>query len=178
MTIEVKDSEVIQAVNRLAQAAVSPTPALKAIGEMLLEQTGEAFSSSRDPWGVPWAPNSPVTLARYLLSRSGTVGKKTGQITAKGQKLLSGKKPLFGESQALSKSFHYAVSANDIWFGSNIIYAAMQHFGGKRVQFPNLWGDIPARRILPIDDQGQLAPKASNGIVEIVNEYLAMHGAG
>lgn len=173
MAIQVQDNEVLAAMNRLAQAAVNPAPALKAIGEMLLEQTGESFSASRDPWGVAWAQNSPVTLARYLLSRSGTVSKRTGQLTVKGQKLASGKKPLFGESQALAKSFHYNVADNGVWFGSNIVYAAMQHFGGKRAQFPNLWGDIPARRILPIDDQGQLAPKASAAITQIVNEYLA-----
>lgn len=176
MAIQVQDNEVLAAMNRLAQAAVNPAPALKAIGEMLLEQTGDNFSASRDPWGITWAPNSPVTIARYLMSRSGTISKRTGGLTKKGQKLLSGKKPLFGESQALSKSFHYAVASNEVWFGSNIIYAAMQHFGGKRSQFPNLWGDIPARRILPIDDQGQLAPKASLAITEIVNEYLAANG--
>lgn len=177
MTIEIQDNDVIQAMNRLAQAAINPTPALKAIGEMLLEQTGESFSTSRDPWGGPWRANSPVTIARFLMSRSGTVNKRTGQLTAKGQKLVSGKKPLFGESQALSKSFHYVATSNEVWFGSSIIYAAMQHFGGKRSQFPNLWGDIPARPILPIDDSGKLAPRASNGIAEIVNEYLAANGA-
>jgi hypothetical protein len=44
-TIEVKDSEVIAALNRLQQSALRPEPALKAIGEALLVQTRRTFEA-------------------------------------------------------------------------------------------------------------------------------------
>lgn len=51
-------------------------------------------------------------------------------------------------------------------------YAAMQQFGGKKSEFPHLWGDIPARPFLPVDQAGNLSPTAEAKVVDIIQEYL------
>jgi phage gpG-like protein len=49
----------------------------------------------------------------------------------------------------------------------------MQQFGGTKAQFPNLWGDIPARPFLPITADGALYPAEESLIVDTLQRYLA-----
>ncbi len=50
--------------------------------------------------------------------------------------------------------------------GSNAVQAAMMQFGGSRSEFPNLWGNIPARPFLGLSEDDETA------IVEIVEDWL------
>lgn len=170
--VDVQDNEVIQAMNKLGQSASNPAPALKAIAEALLEQTRQSFNTSTDPWGNRWAPNTEATYLHYLGGRPGALSKKTGKITAKGQTLAINKKPLFGHSNDLFTQFHYQVAQNSLWFFNSMVYAAIQNCGGTKAQFPNLWGDIPARPFMPVDSAGVMAPKMQATVVDIVQEYL------
>ena len=68
--IEITDSGVIEAFNRLIALGENPQGALRAIGEKMLEFTEARFESSTDPYGSPWAQNSDTTL-RAALHRSG-----------------------------------------------------------------------------------------------------------
>ena len=72
--------------------------------------------------------------------------------------MVAGKRPLHGESGSLAEQVYARVTGNDLIVGSTMVYAAMQHFGGKKSQFPHLWGDIPARPFLGVsgDDQAQI----------------------
>ncbi|WP_432724193.1 phage virion morphogenesis protein [Jeongeupia wiesaeckerbachi] len=56
--------------------------------------------------------------------------------------------------------------------GSNKVYAAMQQFGGDKADFPNLWGDVPARPFLPIDADGKLQPEAKEEVLDTVLRHL------
>jgi phage virion morphogenesis protein len=139
IVIEVDDKAVIQAMDRLAKFSGDPGPVLKAIGEDLVASTKERFGAGKGPDGTPWSPNSPVTIARYLQRRRG------------------GKKPLIGESRALSTTIGYTVAGSELVVGSPMKYAAVQQLGaakgslGKRAP----WGDIPPRPYLGISGEDQ-----------------------
>jgi phage virion morphogenesis protein len=149
--IEIDDTAVLAALNRLSQGVSDPRPVLMEIGESLMESTKQRFETSTAPDGTPWAPNSEVTVLKYLEKVSGAYGKKGG-LTKKGMMALLGKKPLIGESGDLAREFSYSVEGNTLTVGSTMPYAAMQQFGGSKARFPHLWGDIPARPFLGISD--------------------------
>lgn len=67
IVIEIDSKNVLDALNRLQQAATRPRPALLEIGEELVESTKERFGAQTAPDGSRWAPNSPVTIARSSL---------------------------------------------------------------------------------------------------------------
>lgn len=48
----------------------------------------------------------------------------------------------------LSTEIHSVVGPTGVTVGSNKVQAAMMHFGGKKADFPHLWGDIPARNFV------------------------------
>jgi len=166
ITIETDNRQVLDAMARLARGVENPAPVLKAIGELSAESTMQRFAASTAPDGSRWAPNAEVTLERYLGRTSGN-HKKDGSLTKKGAARLGAKKPLIGESRTLSTQIHWQLAGDDaVKVGSNTIYAAMQQFGGTKAQFPNLWGDIPARPFLGVSDED------ARGIEGIVGDYL------
>lgn len=133
--IEWDDREVIKALQKLQDAGKDLSPALKDIGELLIESTKQRFESGIGPDSQKWEANSPVTVDR------------------KGRNL-----PLVDEG-TLMESISYALIGNDtLEVGSSMEYAAMQQFGGTKSEFPWLWGDIPARPFLGIssDDESKM----------------------
>lgn len=141
--IKVDNKNVNDTLERLASASANPRPALLAIGESLVLSTKKRFETSTAPDGSRWDPNKPSTLAR----------KK-------------GNKPLIGKTGNLAQQISYAIDGDGLRIGSPMVYAAMQQFGGKKSQFPNLWGDIPARPFLGISDADEQM------ILSTVNDYL------
>lgn len=151
---EITDASAVDAFNQIIAMNVDPSGPLMAIGEVVTDFTKRRFVESADPYGTPWAPNSDTTLRALLHDRSGTFTKK-GKVSAKGGKLLAGKKPLIGESKSLSTQINYTMMGNDsVVVSSSMRYAAMQHFGGSKGEFPHLWGDIPARPFFPDESRG------------------------
>lgn len=153
-TVNITESSVIPGLDRLIAFGESPQPALLAIGEKMLEFTKERFDLSEDPYGVPWEPNSDATL-RSMLHGSGKNFTKKGGLSKKGSALLAGKKPLIGASLSLSTQWYPTVIGDSlVTLSSPIVYAAMQNYGGSKAKFPNLWGDIPARQMIPDQARG------------------------
>lgn len=146
--LKVENQEVRQALGRLLAKVEDPAAELIEIGELMVDRTKQRFSTSTAPDGTPWPANSEVTLQRYLGQFSGAISKRTGKATKAGTARLASKKPLIGESHALSTTIRYRLVAGGVEWGSGMPYAAMQQFGGTRRQFPHLWGDIPARPFL------------------------------
>lgn len=180
ITIEIDSAGVTDAFNRLIAFGESPQPALRAIGERVEEFTKTRFEQSADPYGVPWAPNADTTL-RKLLHGSGKNFTKKGALSARGNKVLAGKKPLIGESKSLSTQFHSTVIGDSVVVSSSLIYAAIQQFGAHQGEFgkdsrnhPIPWGDIPARPFFPNAQQG-LPDGLSNEIADILR--LAIQNA-
>lgn len=149
--IEVEDAEMQRVLRRTINAVERPQPLLKAIGEILVDSTKQRFATSTGPDGKAWAENSDTTILNYLRKYKGTFGKRGG-LTKKGMTRLVFKKPLMGETKMLSLRINYKVEGDTLHIGTPQKYGAMQHFGGKKSQFPNLWGDIPARPFLGVSD--------------------------
>ena len=176
--IEITDSGVVDAFNRLIATGENPKGTLMAIGEAAAEFTKRRFEVSADPYGTPWEPNSDTTL-RAVLHRSGKNFTKKGALSKRGQTALSGKKPLIGESKSLSTQIHHTVIGDDsVVISSSMIYAATQQFGAKQGEFgrdkrnhPIPWGDIPARPFFPDESRG-LPDELNQGIADVLRAAL------
>ena len=155
-TIKITKDEVTGALNRLSVFLSDMTPANQDIGEYLIVSTKERFAVGVSPEGAKWAPKSPTTLAAYGARKSNRVDVR----------------PLFGPSGSLSTQFSYEAGPDSLSFGSPMVYAAMMQFGGTRAQFPNLWGNIPARPFLG------LSPEDETAIVGILAEWAERAAAG
>jgi len=139
-------------------------PVLAEIGEDQTESTKRRFSTAKAPDGTPWAQNSATTIARYgdLFAR-----KKDGTRSKKTEAKIAGKKPLTGETRALATTINYQVlSDNEVGTGSPMVYAAMMNHGGKKSDFPHLWGDIPARVFLGASEADKI------NIADLVRSYM------
>ncbi len=77
--IELNDSPVLDALNELMRRASDPEPALRYIGEKLVDSTKQRFVDGRAPEGDEWAKNEELTLAFYLSEYKGNF-KKDGSI--------------------------------------------------------------------------------------------------
>ena len=171
LQISVTDTGVHDTVARLIRRFDNPQPALRAIGELLVEFTKERFARSQDPYGRAWAPNAETTLRRAL-DRHPKNRTKSGDLYARGQRVLAGKKPLIGESKSLSTQIHYRVVPGAVEVRSSMVYAALHQFGASKAKFPHLWGDIPARPFFP--DAGRGLPlELSERVRQVLSDALA-----
>ena len=149
--VEFDDAEVRRALDRLAAAGRDLTPAMREIGETLLNSTRERFSSQTSPDGTPWAPLSETTKARKQKN-------KDKILTLEGH---------------LRGGLDYRADADSVEVGSPSIYAGTHQFGAPAGSFaPGIpWGDIPARPFL-VDDDGRLAAEDEAAIRETVLTHL------
>ncbi|MCL7931632.1 phage virion morphogenesis protein [Halomonas llamarensis] len=131
-TINVNTAQVERAISELLNKGEDLTAPMKSIGEEMINRTQQRFRDKEAPDGTPWAANSPVTQKR----------KGHGRV-------------LEGESNELSKQFSYSAASDSVEWGSLMVYAAMQNFGGTKAEFPHLWGDIPAREFIGLSDDDE-----------------------
>ena len=106
------DNQTVRAgLRELAGRIGNLSPALKVIGERMVEWTFERFNRGGPaPDGTPWAPLKPATLKR-----------KRG-------------KGILRESDLLRDSVHYQLlGPSTLAEGSNRVYAAIQQLGGAVV---------------------------------------------
>ncbi len=134
--------EVQRRFNALARAGQDLTTATSEIGERLLKSTKARFRTQTDPTGKPWAPLSPVTLARKAKNRD---------------KILT-------EYAYLSGNLVYQAGPNFLEVGSPSKYAGTHQFGAPQGAFgknrrnaPIPWGNIPARPFLGLSDDDRTA---------------------
>ena len=150
--VEFDDAEVRRALDRLAKAGADLTPAMREIGEVLLNSARERFSDQTSPDGTPWAPLSEQTRARKPRN-------KDKVLTLDGH---------------LRGTLAFRAGADSVEVGSPLVYAGTHQFGAPAGSFaPGIpWGDIPARPFL-VDANGRLAPADEDAIGEIILDYLA-----
>lgn len=172
MRFDVVDTGVHATLASLIERVEKPRPILQQIGEAIVERSKLRFSTGLDPDGRRWAPNSRATIESFI-SRRGGIGKR-GKITKKGIDLAIGKKPLIGESKDLSRQFYVRATDSSVEAGNTMIYALMQQLGGKKSEFPNLWGDIPARAFMPIHADGTLYNGDRDEILASLNRYFSV----
>ncbi len=150
--VEFDDGEVRRTLDRLAAAGTDLTPAMRDIGEHLLNSTRERFASETSPDGTPWAPLTEATKARKRRNRD---------------KILT-------RDGFLRGNLAYRADADSVEVGSPSIYAGTHQFGAPAGSFGSgiPWGDIPARPFL-VDAEGRLAASDEAAIHEIILDHLA-----
>lgn len=168
--VTIRDTAAQAVLDQLAQRATNLRPALLEIGDDLLAMTKEAFSTSTSPWGERWAPNTEATILDHLSKFSGSLSKKTGRITATGTRRVLNKKPLIGETRALSTETLPNVDGNTLTLSNPMIYAAIHNFGGQAGRGKKV--TIPARPFMPADESGNLAPRAQDAILDVLDRHL------
>lgn len=172
--VQFDDSEIMEALGKLkVKMTTGRRPVMAEIGEYLTESTKERFADGKGPDGEAWAANSETTINQMLGRTKGNYRKVRGGMSAKGKRRVAGKKPLIGESKALSSGIHYKATKDDVEVGSSMIYAAVQHFGASKGEFGNTkrntpipWGDIPARPYLGFSDDDR------SEVLTILERYL------
>jgi phage gpG-like protein len=171
--VSLEDQQFQAAMQALAAAAKDPRPALRELGEQLVESTKARFREGRGPDGAAWAPNTETTYLQYLGAFRSSFSKKTGQLTKAGANRAIGKQPLIGESRRLSSEIAYQVGDGYLEVGSALVYAAVHQFGAQRGAFgatrrgsPIPWGDIPARPFLGLSAQDE------QRAIETLREHL------
>ena len=166
----IDDSALQAALQRLEQRGTNLRPALLGIGEAWIGMVKATFATSTSPFGDKWAPNSAATYSAQLAKFSGSYSKKTGRLTATGARRVMNKKPLIGETRQLSTTIYKRVDGNTLVVGSPMAYAAVHQWGGKAGRGKKV--TIPSRKFMPIDDTGNLAPKARSVALAELENYL------
>ena len=149
--VEVLDAEARAQFARLREAVSELRPLMQALGEHLVETTKQRFETSTGPDGKPWAPNAESTYVQFADKSKGSLhknGPHKGRVTTVGTARLAGKKPLIGDTRALSTRINYRAGSDFVEIGSPERYAAVQQFRAKKHSFSGgrtPWADIPPR---------------------------------
>lgn len=150
LDVVIESSQVGKALEELGHRLDDFTTPLDDIGEYLHQSTDERFRQKVAPDGTPWAPLSPVTLARK---------KGTGILREKG---------------TLQDTLRKQVTSTELAFGTDRPYGAVHQFGQKKGASGKTgnggsipWGDIPAREYLGLsaDDEAE--------VLHIIRRYLS-----
>lgn len=148
------DREIMEALQQLEHAAGDISPALKEIGEVLVESTKQRFVSKTGPDGEKWDDNTDVTMWAPKKNPGGGYS-------------IKGRNDPLVDIGSLSEEIYAQISRNNtLEVGSIMEYAAMQQFGGTKSEFPHLWGDIPARPFLGVSESD------ADEILAIVHDHL------
>lgn len=147
--IKVNSAAVTHTLERLAQRVSDMRPAMRDIADELRYQSMVNFEQQGRP---RWQPLSTATLAANKGRRAG------GQILRDTGRLMNSLRPSY--------------TGNSATVASDVQYAAMHQFGGKKSDFPHLWGDIPARPYMPIDTNGSLNNEAENAVLKTIYMHI------
>jgi len=105
VTYELKDSGVVSGLNGFLLLFRNTQPMMAAIGTGLVASTHMRFVSQTDPEGQAWAPLNPLYAE----------GKRNSRILT--------------ESGRLRNSINDQAGNGWVRVGTNVLYAAAQHFG-------------------------------------------------
>lgn len=158
LSVTLDDKEVGSALQALLDAVGNMDPALKEIGDVLIDSTKQRFNTETAPDGTKWEENSIVTLLNYARPF------KTKRVAR-----IKNKKAGTGESKQLRTQIFKNVSNGELEIGSPMIYAGTFHFGAKKGQYGKRtpWGDIPSREFLGLSEDDR------ESILDIVRDRFA-----
>jgi phage virion morphogenesis protein len=108
--IRVDDGQVLRALAALELAAADLAPAWDGIGSMLVTQSLHHFETQSGPDGAKWAPLAASTL--------------------RGRRGRRGTPAVLQDRGHLRGSITSQPGADGVSVGSNLVYAAIHHFGG------------------------------------------------
>lgn len=115
-SIRVDDGDVLDALDSIAHTADARRPIMEAIGAYLLASTQRRFEVEAGPGGAKWPRLAPRTATRRIAGRARGYDH---MLRVKGR---------------LYASLSYTADADSAEAGTNVIYAAIQQFGGELVQ--------------------------------------------
>ena len=160
--IEIQDQAVMAAFNRLIAAGDDISPIMRLIGERMAESTKQRFSDSRAPDGSPWQPLARSTYEGMVAGRKSNVTAKRGKLSALGAARVMGRKPLIGETGALSTTINYQLEGrNAVMIGTPMEYGFVHQFGGKKTY-----------TIMPKNKQALAWPGGAHPVKKVVHPPL------
>ena len=173
-TIQVKDQQVLDVLQKLQKRMGNLQPALSALGGDMTARVHRRFDTSTAPDGSSWKPLSSVTLDMYVGGFGKSHFKKNGALNKSGAAKLASRKPLIGESGDLSRQIGYTATSGSLTLFSTPVYAAMHHFGGTTASNSMIPGkSIPARPFMPIQANGELYPQEQKLVLDTLQEFLS-----
>ncbi|MBU4274009.1 MAG: phage virion morphogenesis protein [Planctomycetes bacterium] len=108
---KIDDREIVKALDRLHAKAGRMAPAMKNIGEVVLQSTQNRFGSQTDPDGRPW--------------------QKLKASTITGKSLRGHSDKILRQRGYLADSIRYQANDAGVRIGTNRIYGAIHQFGDK-----------------------------------------------
>ena len=115
------------------------SPILQIVGENVRAFIDDRFATATAPDGAPWRPLSMTTVAVNPRRAGGSPLADTGRLRA---------------------SITYDAQSRSLSFGTNVVYAAKQHFGDPNNRmFGGSPAPVPARAYLLVDQAGNLVPR-------------------
>ena len=121
--IEIDDAQARAALDRLAKAGTDLTPAMKEIGETLINSTRQRFFDHEAPDGTPWAPLTETTRRR-----------KTRNVSL-----------ILTEEGTLRGGIAYQAGADSVLVGSPDVRAGTHQFGAAKGAFGTMANGAPTR---------------------------------
>lgn len=172
-TVEVKDQQVLDLLQKLQKRIGNLQPALQAIGDDMVERAKQRFGTSTAPDGTPWAPLSTTTLGMFEGGLGKGYRKKDGNLNKRGHAAVGSRKILIGDSGDLSRQIFAKATTSQVTVLSTPVYAAMHQFGGITAANSMIPGKrIPARPFMPVDSDGNLDPTEQRLVLETLQEFL------
>lgn len=150
-TVELEHQHLQQTLRKVESAVGDLTPLMHSLAAELASQTEENF----DQEGRPQWPELSDTTTEHRAKHGHWPGKIL-QVSAAG----------------LAASITTQTTDSSALVGSNKPYAAMMQFGGEQADFPQLWGDMPARPYLPMDATDALQPEAEQALLKLALSHL------
>ncbi|MEX3690124.1 hypothetical protein AB3X91_03715 [Paraburkholderia sp. BR14263] len=175
-----------QVLQQLADRGSNAEPAMRSVSMTLLRESERIFAAQGKGVGLDeeWQPLSEVTKHRRALgnTRSGRQYGKNGKELKSYTAARSGLMQILVNTNNLVRSLTPAHSSRDARVTTSVEYAATMFYGAKQGQFgrdrrnhPLPWGDIPARRFLPLRGTGsdlRLTEPAERAVIENLMDYL------
>ena len=146
-SIHIDSHQVVDALVRIQAQASNLRPVMADIGMAARDNILLGFRETKSPDGTNWDALKPSTIANRRQGSSVPLSD-TGQLRT---------------------SITFNASNDSVEIGTNKPYAALMNFGGTKAQFPNLWGNVPARNFIP---SGTLPASWVDEFVAVVEHHL------
>lgn len=187
-TVRLDSAPVLARLQEIARRVDDLSPAMRGIGEMMVESTKERFASSTGPDGQRWPALAKDTILARLAKISGQyaaytnlktrkVGQvrvgdkkgyydKAGKAAGKGSLAVANMRPLV-DTGTLQDTIRYQLlpGGNGVEIGTNRFAGEWE--GGAAVhQFGNRKGTIPARPFLGLSASDERA------VLDVLDRFL------
>lgn len=166
ITVRLESAPVIARLQEIARRVDDLSPAMRGIGELMVESTKERFKSSTGPDGQRWKANALGTVLARLAKIKGAYSKRDGRLTKKGATAITSKKPLV-DTGMLQDTIRYQLTpgGQGVEIGTNRFAGEWE--GGAAVhQFGNRKGTIPARPFLGLSANDERA------VLDVLDRFL------